>query len=70
MFGGPIFPGWNEILLLGKALEFGVIIQKLALKSIKICKIIGKIRKKRKFFGKFFKFFWPGIIFNYMKIRK
>ena len=55
MFGvGPIFRGWNEILLLGKALKFGVIFPKLALKLIEICKIIGKIREKCKFFGKFF----------------
>ena len=53
-WGGPIFRGWNEILLLGKALKFGVIFQKFALKLIKICKIIGKIRDKCKFFGKFF----------------
>ena len=54
--GGPIFRGWNEILLSGKALKFGVIFQKFALKLIKICKIIGKIRVKYKFFGNFFKF--------------
>ena len=54
--GGPIFRGWNEILLLGKALKFGVIFQKLALKLIKICKMIGKIREKCKFYGNFFKF--------------
>ena len=33
--GGPIFRGWNEILLLGKALKFGVIFQKYELKLIK-----------------------------------
>ena len=33
--GGPIFRGWNEILQLGKALKFGVIFQKYALKLIK-----------------------------------
>ena len=54
--GGQIFRGWNEILLLGKALKFGLIFQKLALKLIKICKMIGKIREKRKVFGKVFKF--------------
>ena len=58
--GGPIFRGWNEILLLDKALKFGVIFQKLALKLIKICKIIGKIREKCKFFGKFFLNFLAG----------
>ena len=46
VFGGPIFRGWNEILLLGKALKFGVIFQKYALKLIKIWKIIEKIREK------------------------
>ena len=25
VWGGPIFRGWNEILLLGKVLKFGVI---------------------------------------------
>ena len=54
--GGPIFRGWNEILLLGKALKFGVIVQKFGLQLIKICKIIGKIREKCKIFGKFFNF--------------
>ena len=68
--GGPIFRGWSEILLLGKALKFGVIFQKLTLTLIKICKIIVKIREKCKFFGKFFKIFWPGIIFNYMKNKE
>ena len=33
--GGPIFRGWNEFLLLGKALKFEVIFQKYALKLIK-----------------------------------
>ena len=32
---GPIFRGWNEILLLGKALKFGVNFQKYAFKLIK-----------------------------------
>ena len=35
VWGGPIFRGWNEILLLGKALKFEVIFQKYALKLIK-----------------------------------
>ena len=56
MFGGPIFRGWNENFLLCKALKFGVIFQKYALKLIKIRKIIEKIREKCKFFGKIFKF--------------
>ena len=34
--GGPIFRGCNETLLLGKALKFGVIFQKYALKLIRI----------------------------------
>ena len=38
IFGGPIFEGRNEILLLVKALKFGVIFQKYALKLIKIRK--------------------------------
>ena len=38
MFGGPIFEGQNEILLLGKALKFGVIFQKYALKLLIIWK--------------------------------
>ena len=63
VWGGPIFRWWNEILLLGKVLKFGVIFQKLALKLIKICKIIVKIREKCTFFEKFFKIFWQGIIF-------
>ena len=67
---GPIFRGWNEILLLGKALKFGVIFQKYALKLIKTCKIIGKVGEKCKSFGKSFKIFWPGIIFNYMKNKE
>ena len=37
--GGPIFRGGNKILLLGKALKFGVIFQKYALKLIKIEKL-------------------------------
>ena len=36
--GGPIFRGWNEILLLGKALKCGVIFQKIALKLIEFAK--------------------------------
>ena len=49
MLGGPIFRGWNEILLLGKALKFGVIFKKYALKLIKNLKHIEKIREKCKF---------------------
>ena len=52
MFGGSFFE-WNEILLLGKALKFGVIFQKYALKLIKIWKIIEKFEKKCKILGKF-----------------
>ena len=54
MFGGPIFRGWNEILLLGKALKFGVIFQKYALKLIKNWKTIEKIREKMQIFQKIF----------------
>ena len=31
MFGGPIFRGWNEILLLGKGLKFGLIFQNICI---------------------------------------
>ena len=51
-----MFGGWNEILLLGKALKFKVMFQKLPLKLIKICQIIGKIREKCKYFRKSFNF--------------
>ena len=40
MFGGPFFESRDKILLLGKALKFGVIFQKLALKLFKLCKIM------------------------------
>ena len=63
VWGGPIFRGWNEILLLGKALKFRVIFQKFVLKLIKFCKIIGQIRDKNSHFWKIFLIFWPGIIF-------
>ena len=53
MFGGPIFRGLNEILQLGKALKFGVIFQKYALKLIKNWKINEEIREKCKFSEKF-----------------
>ena len=45
---GPIFDGRNEILLLCKALKFGVIFQKYAFKLIKIWKIIEKKCKSEK----------------------
>ena len=54
MYGGPIFRGWNEILLLGKALKFGVIFQTYGWKLIKIWKIIEKIREKMQNFRKVF----------------
>ena len=57
MFGGPIFRGWNEILLLGKALKFGVIFQKYSLKLIKNWKNIEKIREKMPIFQKIFLIF-------------
>ena len=57
MFGaGPIFRGWNEILLLGKALKVGVIFQKLALKLIKIAKLLGKFEENANFSEIFLKF--------------
>ena len=52
MFGGPVFEGRNEILLLGKAVKVRVIFQKNALKVIKIGKIIENSRK-----CKYFRFF-------------
>ena len=55
MFGGPIFEGRNEILLLGKALKFGVIFQKYKLKLIKIWIIIEeKIEKNANFLEIFY----------------
>ena len=56
MFGGPIFRGLNEICLLGKALKFGVIFQKYALKLIKIEKLPRQFEKKCKILGIFFNF--------------
>ena len=56
MVGGPIFEGRNEILLLGKAIKFGVILQKYALKLIEIWKIIEKNREKNTNFSEFFNF--------------
>ena len=52
--GGPIFRGGIEFLLLGKALKFGVIFQKYALKLIKNWKKIEKIREKMQIFQKIF----------------
>ena len=46
---GPIFRGWNEILLLGKALKFGVIFQKYALTLIKNWKNWENSRKNANF---------------------
>ena len=50
MFGGQIFEGLNQILLLGKALKFRVIFQKYELKLIKIWKISENIREKMQIF--------------------
>ena len=55
-WGGPIFRGWNEILLVGKALKFGVIFQKLALKLIKIAKLLEKFEKNANFSESFLNF--------------
>ena len=63
MFGGPICLGWNEILLLGKALKFGVIFQKYALKLRKNWKIIEKIREKNANFSENFLIFGRAINF-------
>ena len=54
MFGGPIFRGWNEILILGKALKFWGIFQKYALKFIKNWKSNEKIQEKMQIFQKIF----------------
>ena len=54
VWGGPIFRGWNEILLLGKVLKFGVVFQKYALKSRKKLKKFEKIREKMQIFHKIF----------------
>ena len=70
VWGGPIFEGRNEILLLGKALKFRVIFQKYALKLIEIWKTIEKIREKCKVLQKFLIFgrdYW--INKEYNKIR-
>ena len=53
VWGGPIFRGWNEFLILGKALKFGVIFLKYALILIKNWKNIEKIREKMQIFQKF-----------------
>ena len=49
VWGGPIFRGWNEILLLDKALKFGEIVQKCSLELRIIWKIIEKLEKNAKF---------------------
>ena len=59
--GGPIFRGWKIILLLGKALKFGVIYQKYAVKLIKNWKNIEKIREKMEIFQKNFLIFGRAI---------
>ena len=53
-WGGPIFEGRNENLRFGKALQFGVIFQKYALKLIKIWKIIENLRENANFSESFF----------------
>ena len=44
--GGPIFEGRVKILLVGEALKFGVFPPKMALKLLKICKIMEKTFRK------------------------
>ena len=51
--GDPIFDGRYDFLLLGKALQSGVIFQKYALKLAKIWKIIEKMKGKCKIFDIF-----------------
>ena len=59
MFGGSDFSRVDKILVLGKALKFGVIFQKYALKLIKkIENLTRKCEKQCKFFRKFFLIFW------------
>ena len=53
--GSPSLEGRNEILLLGKALKFRLILQKYALKLIKFWKIIKKMLENANF-SDFFNF--------------
>ena len=70
MLRGPIFRGWQEILVLGKALKFWVIFKKFALKLIKFCKILGKPREKCKNFGRFLEFLAGNNFFHYRKNKE
>ena len=54
MFWSPFIEGRDKILLLGEALKFGVILQRLALNLLKIWKIMKK--NLEKIFPKFFLF--------------
>ena len=63
-WGGPpsvwrdsLFEGRDNILLLGKALKFGVIFQKFALKLLKIWKIMEKLSEEKQNFQEKFRFF-------------
>ena len=59
--GGSDFSRVERIFTIGKALKFGVIFQKYALKLIKNWKKIEKIREKMQFFSEnFLIFFWGG----------
>ena len=55
VWGGPMFEGRSDILLLGKALKFRVIFQKYGLKLIKILKLSRKFEKNANF-SEFFNF--------------
>ena len=59
--GGPIIRGWKEILILGKALNFGVIFQKLALNLINNWKYWEKSRENANFSESFFLIFGRAI---------
>ena len=61
--GGLLFRGWNEILLLGKALKFGVIFHKYALKLIKKLKNYWENSKENANFSENFLIFGRAIKF-------
>ena len=54
---GVLFEGRDRILLLGKALKFGLILQNFALKLLKIWNFLEKIPEKMKNFHLKFSFF-------------
>ena len=54
VWGGAIFRGWNEILLLGKAQIFGVIFQKICIKINKNLQTDWENSRKMQIFQKIF----------------